>query len=102
MFVQQLMGNFLQYKKEGLEKFKLDADLLEFIKGRKLQRGRPWKKCKAPYMPLNVKGCHWMVLFIDIMKCKVTVFDSDVAATRKEEWANMLGHYVLCCRLYYA
>ena len=79
------MGNFLQYKKEGLEKFELDADLLEFVKGRKLQRGQPWKKCKALYMPLNVKGCHWMVLFIDIMKCKVTVFDSDVAGTTKEE-----------------
>ena len=58
LFAQQLMGNFLQYKKDGLEKFELDADLLEFVKGRKLQRGRPWKKCKAIYVPLNVKGCH--------------------------------------------
>ena len=79
------MGNFLQYKKEGLEKFELDDDLLEFVKGRKLKRGQPWKKCKALYMPLNVKGCHWMVLFIDIMKCKVTVFDYDVTGTTKEE-----------------
>ena len=58
LFAQQLMGNFLQYKKGGLEKFELDADLLEFVKGRKLQRSRPWKKFKVLYVPLNVKGCH--------------------------------------------
>ncbi|KAL5581160.1 hypothetical protein UlMin_013602 [Ulmus minor] len=79
------MRNFLQYKKVGLEKFELDADLLEFIKGRKLQRGQPWKKCKALYVPLNVKGCHWVALFIDIVKCQIIIFDSDVAATTKEE-----------------
>ena len=77
------MGNFLQYKKEGLEKFELDADLLEFVKGKKLQRGRSWKTCKALYVSLNVKECHWVALCIDIIKCQILVLDSDVAVIMK-------------------
>ena len=38
LFAQQLMKNFLQYKREGLVKFELDVDLLEFVKGKKIQR----------------------------------------------------------------
>ena len=30
------MGNFLKYKKEGLVKFELNADLPKFVKGKKL------------------------------------------------------------------
>lgn len=97
LFAQQLIENFLQHKKEGLKNFELDANVLEFVKGKKLQRGRPWKKCKALYMPLNVKGSHWVALFINIVKCQITVFDSDVATTMKEE----MGEHVrpLCAML---
>ena len=90
------MGNFLQYKKEGLKKFELEADLLEFVKGKKLQRGRSWKTCKALYVPLNVKGCHWVALFINMVKCEITIFDSDVAATMKEEMGK---HVRLLCAM---
>ena len=36
-------------------------------------------------MPLNVKECHWVALFIDIVKCQIIVLDFNVTATTKEE-----------------
>ena len=49
LFAQMLIGNFLEYKREGLAKFILDAELIDYAKGKKIQRGRPWSKCKALY-----------------------------------------------------
>ena len=56
LFAQQLIGNFLEYKRQGLQHFVLDVDLVDYIKGKKVQRGRPWSKCKVVYVPMNIKG----------------------------------------------
>ena len=97
------MGNFLQYKREGLAKFELNANLLNFVNGKKLQRGQLWKKCKTLYVPLNVKGVHWVALCIDVIKCKILVLDSDVAATTREEMGEHVRPFsamlpVLLCK----
>ena len=36
------MGNFLEYKRQGMQHFVLDADLVDYVKRKKLQGGRPW------------------------------------------------------------
>ena len=37
LFAQMLMGKFLDYKRGGLAKFMLDADLIDYTKGKKIQ-----------------------------------------------------------------
>ena len=74
---------------EGLDKFMLDAEMLEYAKGKKIKRGRPRSKCKAIYVPINIKGCHWVALVIDIVKCSLLFLDSDVAVIHGRTWVVM-------------
>ncbi|KAL5563696.1 hypothetical protein UlMin_033443 [Ulmus minor] len=88
LFCQQLMGNFLEYKRQGRQNFVLDADLVDYIKGKKVQRGRPWSKCKAVYVPLNINGKHWVALVINLVNCSLIVLDNDVRLTKSDDMGN--------------
>ncbi|KAL5543036.1 hypothetical protein UlMin_010746 [Ulmus minor] len=88
LFCQQLMGSFLEYKRQGRKIFVLDADLVDYVKGKKLQRGRPWSKCKAVYVPLNINGKHWVALVIDLVNCSLIVLDNDVRLTKLDDMGD--------------
>ena len=36
LFVQLLMGNFLEYKRQGVQNFVLGSDLVDYAKGKKV------------------------------------------------------------------
>ena len=36
LFAQMLLGNFLEYRREGLAKFMLDGELIDYAKGKKI------------------------------------------------------------------
>ena len=51
-------------------------------------------------MPLNVSGCHWVALVIDIVKCQILVLDSDVAVTTSEEMGRHVRPFCVMNQLY--
>jgi len=82
------MGNFLEYKRKGRKDFVLNADLVDYVKGKKLQRGQPWSKCKVVYVHLNINGKHWVALVIDLMNCSLVVLDNDVWLTKPDDMGD--------------
>ena len=73
-------GHFPNFAKAGIAKYVVDPDLVAFAKGKKLARGRSWKNCRALYMPVNVNRSHWVCLVVDLVRCRMTVYDSDIGA----------------------
>ena len=82
------MGNFLEYKRQGRKYFELNADLVDYVKGKKLQRGRPWSKWKAVYVPLNINSKHWVALVIDLVNCSLIVLDNDCQLTKSDDMGD--------------
>ena len=66
----------------------LDADLVDYVKGKKLQRGWPWSKCKVVYVPLNINGKHWVALVIDLVNCSLIVLDNDGRLTKSKDMGD--------------
>ena len=64
----------------GIEKYVIDPDLVAFAKGKKLGRGRLLKNCCALYVPVNMSHSHWVCLVVDLVRCRMTVFDSDIGS----------------------
>ena len=87
------MGNFLEYKRQGRTNFVLNADLVDYVKGKKLQRGRPWSKCKAVYVPLNINCKHWVALVIDLVSCSLIVVDNDCRLTKADDMGDHVGPF---------
>ena len=73
-------GHFPNFAIAGIEKYVIDPDLVSFAKGKKLARGRSWKNCRALYVPVNVNRSHWVCLVVDLVRCRMTVFDSDIGS----------------------
>ena len=79
-FSQLVDGHFPNFAKVGIAKYVVDPDLVAFAKGKKLARGRSWKNCRALYMPVNVNCSHWVCLVVNLVRCRMTVFDSDIGS----------------------
>ncbi len=79
-FSQLVDGHYPNFAKLGMGKYVVEPDLVAFAKGKKLARGRSWKNCRALYVPVNVSRSHWVCLVVDLLRCQMTVFDSDIGA----------------------
>ena len=75
-----MAGHFPNFAKAGIEKYVIDPDFVAFAKGKKLARGRLWKNYRALYVSVNVNSSHWVCLVVDLIQCRMTVFDSDIGS----------------------
>ena len=73
-------GHYPNFSKAGIKKYVIEPDLVAFEKGKKLTRKQSWKNCHALYMPVNVNCSHWVCLVVDLVRCRMTVFDYDIGA----------------------
>ena len=95
LFSQVLAGQYGNFLEVGMKKFSFGEDLLGFTHGKKIQKGKSWRKCKALYMPLNVRECHWVALVADLVKCELVVLDADIAVNTTKQMEEAV-------RLFYA
>ena len=58
----------------------IEPDLVAFAKGKKLAKRQSWKNFRALYVPVNVNRSHWVCLVVNLVRCRMTVFDSDIGA----------------------
>ena len=80
-----LAGQYGKFLEVGMKKLSFGEDLLGFTHRKKIQIGCLWRKCKALYMPLNVRECHWVALVADLVKCKLVVLDANIAINTTEQ-----------------
>ena len=81
----------MRMMKAGIGNFFVDKDLMDYLNGKKIQRGRLWRTCKRLYIPVNVAKIHWVALVVDLQRCSLVVLDSHLSATT----ANTMGEAML-------
>ena len=71
----------------------IEPDVVAFVKEKKLSRGWSWKNCRAFYVIVNVKGTHWVCLVVDLVRCWMTVYDSNIRAHTDDQLAKYIRHF---------
>ena len=79
--------------KVGTDNFVVDKDLMDYLDGKKIQRGRPWRTCKRLYIHVNVTRVHWVVLVVDLQSCSLLVLDSNMSATTAKSMGKVMMSY---------
>ncbi|KAL5576904.1 hypothetical protein UlMin_018603 [Ulmus minor] len=79
--------------KAGTSKVFFDKDLMNYVDGKKIQRGRPWRTCKRLYILVNVAKLHWVALVVDLQRCSLVVLDSHLSATMTKTMGEVILPY---------
>ena len=83
-------SHFLNFARLGVKNYVIEPNLVAFTKGNKLSRGWSWKNFRALYVQVNVKGAHWVCLVVDLVRCRMIVYDLDINVHTDDQLANYI------------
>ena len=92
-FAQSLEGRYVMMTKAGISNFFVDKDIMDYVDGKKIQKGRLWMTCKRLYIPINVAKIHWVALVVDLQCCSLVVLDSHLLATMTKTMGEAMLPY---------
>ncbi|PRQ47901.1 putative powdery mildew resistance protein, RPW8 [Rosa chinensis] len=70
--------------------YKWDSDLRDYPLGKSPKYARRWSEVDHLYLPININNQHWVAVCADIIRRKLTVYNSMRSATQDEFISNIL------------
>ena len=69
----------------------IDEEISQYILGNHPHFwGKKWKGSKKLYMPLNIKGHHWVAVKVDLQALELIVYDCSIGATLPKEMDTLM------------
>ncbi|CAN6699586.1 unnamed protein product [Malus baccata var. baccata] len=67
------------------DSYNWDLDMLDYPVGKSPKHSRPWSEVEYLYLPVNIRNRHWIAVCVDLMRRKLTIYDSTRSQSAPED-----------------